>query len=277
MCLKSAGASSFLRAPKADEPAVAAEFLRKFNVAKHPPHRVSVHFVGHGHGTLREDMAAHAAGNGMSSRLRAAILSYQLCILDDSVSERPHREVSHRASHAPNSKLQWWSSSVRLDQNLNVEASVSGHASVHSFWPVWKVLGQRNNVLYAKGTPGRVCTKLFLSRIYRTGAVALADWGALASLVPSTAVATIGKASGKQLLAARNLQSEYIRSILRSDKVYTLPLDVADICDASMLSNAKADVVGLVSEQAAKAFLGFQIIDLDVAKTNIRCQSGGWR
>ena len=131
----------------------------------------------------------------------------------------------------------------------------------HSHWHIWKVLGQKNIQWYEKGVPARVPTPLFLSRVYRTGATALADWGVLDALRPATVGFDIVR--GSQLVA-RKLQAEYLRSILRSDKMYTLPRDIADISDASMLSNAQASI-GKEQERRSKHFLCFQIIDPHVA------------
>eukprot|EP00974_Lingulodinium_polyedra_P116538 11159522-Lingulodinium_polyedra.AAC.1 len=67
-------------------------------------------------------MVARAPGNSTSPRLQAEKASDQLCILDDSVSERPPLcEVSRPATRVFGAKFQWWSSSVRLKQYLAFE------------------------------------------------------------------------------------------------------------------------------------------------------------
>ena len=76
-------------------------FLRKFDQSQDVPRRVSVYFVDMGLGTWKADMEAHAAGRGMSRRLCQEIRAYQLGMLDDTVAEDAHRDVScqaHRAS-----------------------------------------------------------------------------------------------------------------------------------------------------------------------------------
>ena len=105
----------------------------------------------------------------MSERLSAEIVAYQLCVLDDTVAERPHRAVSHHAVHAVTSTLPWWSSTLRLQQNLDLEASPAGHAAIVSLWPVWKVLGQRNPRSVRGRVPLRTSTEKFTAMIYRTG------------------------------------------------------------------------------------------------------------
>ena len=125
---------------KAWQPEVAERFLRKFDQSQGVPHRVSVCFAGAGPGTLRADVEAHASGRGMSPRLRQKIVAYQLCMLDDTVAEAVHRDVSFEGHRVVASSMNWWASSVRIEQNLKLEASPFGRELIHKYWPKWKIL-----------------------------------------------------------------------------------------------------------------------------------------
>ena len=85
-------------------------------------------------------MEAHASGRGMSPRLRQEIIAYQLCMLDDTVAEAVHRDVSFEGHRAVASGINWWASSVRIEQNLKLEASPFGRELIHKYWPQWKSL-----------------------------------------------------------------------------------------------------------------------------------------
>ena len=121
------------------KPGIATYFLRKYDQSQDVPHRVTVYFAGIGPGTLRADMEAHAAGRGMSQRFCQQIRAYQLCMLDDTVAEVVPRDVSFQAHRAPSSSMYWRASSVRLAQNLNLEASQLGRHVTHKTWPNWLV------------------------------------------------------------------------------------------------------------------------------------------
>ena len=71
-------------------------------------------------------MEQRACGHGMSALLSHEIGSYQLCMLDDTVVEAVHRDLSWHAKHAISSTIPWWASSVRLKQNLALEAGPLG-------------------------------------------------------------------------------------------------------------------------------------------------------
>ena len=133
------------RARQVNEPAAARAFLDAVDqevATGKLPHRVSLHFAGTGTGTLRSHMEAFANGRGLHPLLQSELLSYQCVLLDDSLAESTHRDVSCEATRSRSSKLVWWSSSARLAQNLQLEAG-AGHAAIHWYWRRWKVLLQK--------------------------------------------------------------------------------------------------------------------------------------
>jgi len=83
-----------------------------------PLHRVAHFLLGEGPGQLGQDFAVWASGGAMSTRLRKEILAYQLCALDDAFVEGPHARVGRIARATPRPSPAWWSTTLRLDQNL---------------------------------------------------------------------------------------------------------------------------------------------------------------
>ena len=88
-------------------------------------------------------MEQHACGRGMSTLLSREIGSYQLCMLDDTVVEAVHRDLSWQAKHAMSSTISLCASSLRLNQNLALEAGPLG-SLVHEHWHKWTVLLNQN-------------------------------------------------------------------------------------------------------------------------------------
>ena len=211
---------------------MAAQFLQSFDTAQSPPHRVSVYFAGHGD-TLRADMLRHAKGGGMSQRLRAEITAYQLCMLDDTVAEAPHRDISAAASRAPSSQLPWWASSVRLDQNLQLASSACGRAAILGVWPHWRSAmalpppstTKRQWHFFplrrARRPRGRTRGGL-IEGVYRIGRAALGD--CQGDFVPILDAFSTDKRKSNKHSVAVSLQQDMMRAWLRMDKVYSLPM-----------------------------------------------------
>jgi hypothetical protein len=38
--------------------------------------------------------------------------------------------------------MHWWASSVRIEQNLKLEASLFGRELIRKYWPKWNILAQ---------------------------------------------------------------------------------------------------------------------------------------
>ena len=112
---------------QADEAAVAQEMLAKYDTAKRDVsrargvHRVSEYVCGHEEGSLRLDMGRHVAVHGMSKALASEILAYQLCIIDDTTQEAPHRDVSRLVKSSHGSNPSWWFASLRLKEHLELD------------------------------------------------------------------------------------------------------------------------------------------------------------
>ena len=176
---------------QADEPLVAQEMLAKYDAAKANVsmatgiHRVSEYFCGHETGSLRPAMESHAKGHGMSETLAREILAYQLCIIDDTTQEAPHRDCSHLAKSSPGSKPIWWFSSMRLQEHLDVYDQMSGpeRSDMALYLRSWKSTLQTDRLLSLKLKPVKKSIGHVKAAIYRTNAASLDDFENLKSIV----------------------------------------------------------------------------------------------
>ena len=244
---------------------MAAEFLRKFD-DEQVHHRVSVYFCT----VLRADMEQHACGGGMSTCLSREIGSYQLCMLDDTVAEEVHRDLSWQARHAFSSTISWWASSVRLNQNLALEASPLG-SLIHEHWHKWTVLLVQRPNKRQKWQPLRIKTATFLAKVYRTGITGLIDWSGI--LQPFSEP---DDARQRGSLCARMVHSinvEFLHCILSKNMVVTIPNVHAEQIQAVLRQDGTglAADAGFCLEKAADDFKCFQPLDIDVKlKRHIR-------
>lgn len=179
---------------QADSREKAKEFVERYDeVVAQPGGRAMLHRVSHylasvDSGCLGRDLRAFADSGRMSKELRSEILAYQLCILDDSIQESPHAQVSRVASVARQSGPPWWSATIRMDQNVATKSSLDA-VSANRFsqcFRAWKALGQCKWTRYANLVSQRVRTRPFLEMVYRTGSHCRADWSFLADLSESS-------------------------------------------------------------------------------------------
>ncbi|MCP4243259.1 MAG: hypothetical protein GY772_22105, partial [bacterium] len=210
------------RGREVDDRRVAHEFVRQHDAAAAagaPVHRVTAHLAAPGPDTLRTDLLAFANGGPMSSALRCEVTAYQLCILDDTVQEAVHRDVTHISARAPASKLALRAATLRLDQNIEL-------------WDAATALGQdtdggfQQGRTVAWGEGQRVMRPLraaqFLDCVYRGGDVALRDWGALQPVMQATAADT----AKERLAEGTKLKEEYLKAVFVQGIVVSFPVGV---------------------------------------------------
>ena len=217
---------------QADEAAVAKEMLAKYDAAKRDVsrargiNRVSEYLCGHEKGSLRPDMERHAAGHGMSKTLASEILAYQLCIIDDTTQEAPHRDVSHLVKSSPGSKPGWWFASLRLKEHLELYDQLGGHeqADMCRYLQSWKSVLQKDIVLSRRLTPVKRSFEQVKTAIYRTGAASLDDYQNLHDIVRfEQYVDPFGPESKTNLTYLHALKVDYLHSVIEHGFVYTLP------------------------------------------------------
>ena len=126
--------------------------LEKYD-ASHRTHRVSDIFGR----TLRADMEAFASGERMSDALRQQLQAYQGCVIDDTVGETPHRDVSYQISRARAATMPYIGAVYRFQQNLEEwDAKPLSHSSNSavrdSLWGQWKQIRTVNPSSYMVGS-----------------------------------------------------------------------------------------------------------------------------
>ena len=217
---------------QADEAAVAQKMLAKYDAAKRDVsragciHRVSEYLCGHEKGSLRLDMERHAAGHGMSKTLASEILAYQLCILDDTTQEAPHRDVSRLAKRSNGSKPSWWFASLRLKDHLEVydQLDEDEEADMGRYLHSWKSVLQKDVALSRKLTPVKRSIQQVRKSIYRTDAVCLDDFQNLQDIVRfERYVEPCGRDAKRNLTHLHALKVEYLNLVIEAGFVYTLP------------------------------------------------------
>ena len=225
---------------QADEAAIAKDMLAKYDAAKSVVsrarciHRVSEYFCGHGKGSLRLDMEHHAAGHGMSETLASEILAYQLCIIDDTTQEAPHRDVSRLVKSSTGSKPSWWFASLRLREHLELYDQLDDdeEADMCRYLRSWKSVLQKDIALSRKLTPVKRTIEQVKAAIYRTGAVCLDDFQNLQDIVRFEQSVDPGGPDSKQTLTLMHaMKVEYLHSVIEHGFLYTLPAKLAASSD----------------------------------------------
>ena len=225
---------------QADEAAVAQEMLAKYDAAKRDMsragciHRVSEYLCGHEKGSLRLDMERHAAGHGMSKALASEILAYQLCILDDTTQEAPHRDVSRLVKRSNGSKPGWWFASLRLKDHLEVydQLDEDQEADMCRYLHSWKSALQKDVALSRKLTPVKRSIEQVRAAIYRTDAVCLDGFQNLQDIVRFERYDAPCRRDAKQNLTHLHaLKVEYLNLVIEDGFVYTLPATQATSFD----------------------------------------------
>ena len=108
---------------QADSVEVAADIINKHDDLVdngQPVDRVTHYLVGHGAESLRSDMEQHAAGRGMTQRLRTELLGYQMAMLDDTAVGAVHRDVTYASSRALGARTAYRAASLRLSQHIDL-------------------------------------------------------------------------------------------------------------------------------------------------------------
>jgi hypothetical protein len=205
-------------------------------------------------------MERHAGGHGMSDTLRQEILSYQLCMLDDTVQEAVHRDVSHISGRVPASKVPYRAAALRLEQNLAQWDRCAGSGADTDTLRSYKAVLQLKPDSYRTLTPVRMPLSDFLQRVYRSGQHSLEYWGSLADMM----AAFLKRRPVARVALADELKSEYLRSVLVPGLLYTCPRDP---------DNCPADTVLQPLPEAARRMEAFgadigawQVLDMDVAR-----------
>ena len=244
---------------RADDPDIASNMVMQYDVAmadaRRAPHvhRVAHHFM-HPTSNLRTDMERHASGHGMSPKLAQEILSYQLCMLDDTFQEAPHRDISGIVKKAPGSKPAWWFSSLRVTQNIKLSQKMDEEKPTRFAYCFqrWKAVMQtRKAAVSGKLVTVRDSRAATIRQVYRIGSVNLEE-------LPYTRPAQSKEAESAlhaTQLRDMTLRKDFLRSVVLPGKLFTLPGITSFRAIGTDTSGGQYDV--------PERPLCFEIVDLD--------------
>ena len=221
----------------------AKEFVARYDKAIGEDGGVKVHRVSHylaskGKGCLGTDLRTFAAGGRMSTLLANEILAYSLVMLDDSMQESPHAQVSRIVQRAPASNPPWWSATARLDQNIAVQSSIEAidKSRFVLFFKNWKAIGQLDFHSFARLVPKRIKTKPFLDMVYRTGPHNRQDWSWLSDKRPWLASAHATSSPN----TIQKVKIDFLKRACQVGTIFTWPREsnvnsLQDICQGSLV------------------------------------------
>ena len=221
------------------------------------PHRVTEFFAGFAENSLRADLD-HAAGRGMSERLRCEVRSYQLCKVDDTWAEAAHRDVSCFGQRATAAKIPYIAASQRLGQTLASVDKMS-QAELRQFHECMrkrKAIGQLSPGPAKVLRPARMKPRALASRVYRFDAAALRDWGAEVG----GALALLDDRPAKRRSIATRLQIDYLASAIADGELLSLPLVTEEVL-ARAQHTALVDMPALFHQEQDSKDSFFTIVD----------------
>ena len=264
--------ASCLCSSQADSRDVAKRICKDYDEARRTGqfvHRVTHYIASTNPGCWGSDLRAFASGQSMSEGLRSELTAYQLCVLDDSMAEGPHAYISGCGARAPSSKPAWWSSTIRLGQNLAlVDAAMEAHdGALGVLYQKWQVMGQRSMRLYNRLVPKRQSSAQLLSFVYRTGEWNMLDWSFLDVKGPSPTSDTRGVAKSKTSLQA--MQHEYIACILQEGRTYTVAMPRPSSRPTSQTNATSSCDVSIVSASQSCSLRVFRIVCLGTSRKKV--------
>ena len=168
-------------------------------------------------------MEAHAAGQGMSDRLRTEARAYQLCNIDDTWAEVAHRDVSGFGKRATAAKVAYVAALQKLCQNLDSleNAAPAQLFALYGFMRKHKAIGQQ--LAPRPRQPLRSVHKRLgqlWAQVYRYDQATVRDWG----LELDNALKLLDDRPLKRRSLGHRLQVEYLASVLSDGEVTSLPL-----------------------------------------------------
>ncbi|MCP4239901.1 MAG: hypothetical protein GY772_05005, partial [bacterium] len=172
------GPAAAAAAAQVDDRTKASEFLRQHDEAvggEKAVHRVTAFLAGSGPGQHGRALRAWASGasEAMDPALRREVTAYQLCMVDDTVQEAVHRDVTHVSARAPGSRLAFRAATLRLDQSLALWRASQCQAEREAAFRGWR------GILRCRGVKRKASVRAsaFLDHVGKD--VGLKDWGAL--------------------------------------------------------------------------------------------------
>lgn len=203
-----------------------AESFQRRQPGAAPPHRVSERFCGRG-SALQEAFHAFAEGRGMTPLLSDELIAYELCAIDESMAEGEHRNATYQRQRAPGSRFGWWAASCRMAANLElVEKSVEkdGGREFIAAWHGWKCLFRPSSRSQVVFRPERICTKLFVDKVYRLREIGMEAWVGVSGPLKD---AKIPKQKAATRAEARKLAviKDWAQCVFKQGQFYAVPVE----------------------------------------------------
>ena len=246
---------------------MAASFLKEHDdlvASGQRPHRVTNFFCGPAEDSLRGDMEAHAAGHGMSDRLRQEVRAYQLCKIDDTWAEAARRDVSGFGKRATAAKVAYVAASQRLGQTLgSLDNAAPGQLNAfYDFMRKHKAIGQQ--LARRAGQPLRSVHKKvdqLWAQVYRYDQATLRDWG----VELNDALKLVDDRPLKRRSLGHRLQLEYLASVLNDGQVISVP-PFTDAIVEQANATPLADLPALFHTGPVASDTFFQLVDMAASR-----------
>ena len=250
---------------EAGSPIGAAKFRDAYLAAiasGHPVHRVTRHFFENP--LLQSDVDRFIAGSPMTQPLYLEVRAYSMCLLDDTVPEAVHRDVS-RISVDPFRRhcgLPTRCATLRREQNLclykQMKPLFPDIAWLQKATAVVQTSAQAAALLKCPRTRGRL--KDVAAIVYRIGEHALQDTSQLAD---AQMRCSLPEGVPRNLL--QDLQLEFLQRTLSPGMLLTIPVGLGAHNIHSLVARCPA-VAGLSIEAASPSINVVKVIDPAVGK-----------
>ena len=251
----------------AASPAQASQFLKDFDEAiqeGRQPNRVSCHFCSKG-SSLRAAMEQHAAGEGISDKLRQELMAYQLCALDDSWVEGSHRDITSFEANRRNAKWPYLGASMRMKQNLSLWDTAVNQGRMVTFFRKHKAIGHpRGRTRPNRGVTNQKSKskKQVISDVYRLGTAALVNWAARFEGVHCQSPLS-SLDSPPTLKAMTKLKKEYLELAIKDTcSLYSLPLVNLEGEEAARNAESMSDALAILDRESAGKQILFSVLGI---------------
>ena len=235
------------------------------------PHRVTQFFCGHQDKSLRAEMQSHAAGRGMSDRLRCEIRAYQLCKVDDTWAEAAHRDITGCRGRKTGAKVAYVAATQRLRQTLAwVDTMTQTQLDTfHTCMRRWKAIGQFAPSRQKSMVPVHRKPSSIFAQVHRYDSAAVRDWG----MELDSAIKWLSDRPGHRLQMAQRLQVEWLLSAIADGDALSIP-ETTDSTLQQARATALADLPALFGRQPDEANAFFIVVDSHAGRKKTWTTSG---
>jgi hypothetical protein len=190
--------------------------------------RNRMHRLGHKFcspsGAWRAHLGYHAELEGLSPELDEALRTYEDARMDESSVEAPHAAIQKTVDRASNSELLWWSSTLRLSQNLALHSSYVERGAADRFnrcFENYKCVAQLRASKARKLIPCRKPLAQVHDFVYNLDAESLTDWMSFKGLFESN------RAFNKSAIRSdvKWIKNDFLECTLNVGEIYTVPVE----------------------------------------------------